>query len=166
MRLLHLFVLTVGMASLTMTIDTRVRAMDSTPTSGPAPMLAPPDAANPVVGKTQVKIGEPKYFGNPPTSASVPIPMELDSSTKGFIDIQLVVTDLRPVLEGNVPAGLTLAAPPQPGKGAVTIQATFPVQKGVEYRIEVTMRYINAMNLPVPDSDSKKIKPSDVKNIP
>jgi hypothetical protein len=130
MRLLHLFVLTVGMASLTMTIDTRVRAMDSTPTSGPAPMLAPPNAANPVVGKTQVKIGEPKYFGNPPTSASVPITMELDSSTKGFIDIQLVVTDLRPVLGGNVPAAGLGGRPAATGQESRHHTSYFPSPEG------------------------------------
>jgi hypothetical protein len=106
-----------------------------------------PPVPNPVVGKTEVKIGNPQYVGNPPTSASVPITMELDSTTKGFIDITVVVTDPRPVRGGNVPVGLTLAAPPQPGKGPVTISANFPVQKGVEYRIEASIRYINAMNM-------------------
>jgi hypothetical protein len=157
--MLHLFVLAISMVGLMTTADARARAMDPLPVPDPAPEPAPPGGANPVLGKTEVKIGNPQYVGNPPTSASVPITMELDSTTKGFIDIQVVVTDTRPLKGGNVPAGLTLAAPPQPGKGPVTISANFPVQKGVEYRIEATMRYTNAMNMPASTPDMKKITP-------
>jgi hypothetical protein len=151
--MLHLFVLAISMAGLVRT--TEARAMDPLPVPDPAPEPAPPA----VVGKTEVKIGNPQYVGNPPTSASVPITMELDSTTKGFIDIQVVVTDTRPLKGGNVPAGLTLAAPPQPGKGPVTINANFPVQKGIEYRIEARMQYTNAMNMPASTPDTKKITP-------
>jgi hypothetical protein len=122
-------------------------------------LLVASEANSQVMGKTQVKIGDPVYFGNPVNLATVPITMEIDSTTKGFIEIKVVVTDTRPVRGGNVPAGITLAPPPQPGKGPVTINANFPVEKGVQYRIQATMRFIDGMNQEGFISDMKEIKP-------
>lgn len=151
------FLLAVGAAGLMSAGGAPVRADDPMPVPTPAPEPAP--APPGVTGKTEVKIGNPQYVGNPPTSASVSITMEIDSTTKGFIDIQVVVTDKRPLKGGNVPVALSLAAPQQPGKGPVTIQATFAVQKGVDYRIEAAMRFTNAMNMPATTTDMKDIKP-------
>jgi hypothetical protein len=123
-------------------------------------LLVASEANSQVMGKTQVKIGDPVYFDNPVNLATVPITMELDSTTKGFIEITILVTHVRPVAPNqNVPFGITLAPPPQPGKGPVTINANFPIEKGEKYRIQATMRFINAMNQEVFISDMKEIKP-------
>jgi hypothetical protein len=123
-------------------------------------LLVASEANSQAMGKTEVKIGNPQYFGNPVNQATVPITMEIDSTTKGFIEIQVLVTHVRPVAANqNVPVGLTLAPPPQPGKGPVTINANFPIEKGEKYRIQTTMRFIDAMNKEGSTSDMKEIKP-------
>jgi hypothetical protein len=161
MRLLYLFVLAISMVGLMTTADVRARTIDPLPVPDPAPEPAPPGGDNPVVGKTEVKIGNPQYVGNPPTSATVPITMELDSTTKGFLTIEVTVTDTRPPIlgGGNVPVALTLAAPPQPGKGPVTINANFSMKKGVRYRIDARMQFTNAANNMASVNDTKNITP-------
>lgn len=145
MRMLHLFVLAMSMAGLMTATDARVRAMDPLPAPDPAPEPAPPGGANPVVGKTEIKIGNPQYQGNPPTKAILPITMELDSTTKGFTGILVQAKTVPLIGKGTpVPVTLTLAAPPQPGKGPVTINATLPVVKGTKYQIDARMDYTDS----------------------
>jgi len=126
MRTFHLFVLAIGMAGLAVATESRVSAMDQPPVSEPAP----PDGANQVIGKTEIKIGIPQYQGNPPTKAILPITMELDSTTKEFTGIHVEAKTVPLIGKGTpVPVTLTLAAPPQPGKEPVTIYAKLPLEK-------------------------------------
>ena len=107
-----------------------------------AATLAPGRAQ--AAGTTQISIGNPTYTGNPPTQAQVPITMELDSTTKGFLGLSVTVT--KPGLFGKQPVPVIVGPynAPQPGKGQQTVQIYFPVTAGVTYTMNASMSFTDA----------------------
>jgi hypothetical protein len=129
-------------------------------------LLVASEANSQAMGKTEVKIGNPGYQGNPVNQATVPITMELDNTTKGFlgyvVEVKTVPTILGigvGILSTQVPVTLPLAAPPAPGGGPVTINISFPVEKGTTYQIDVRMDYTNAAGKAAFTNDQKRITP-------
>lgn len=126
-------------------------------------MAAEPEIGGIVValkGKTEVKIGEPQYTGMNPKVATVTLSLELDDTSKGFVDQSVTVTHLRLVLGNeNVAYFNDLTAAPTFGGGPVTYDINFPVVSGEEYKIELTMRYKDGASAMQSVATTKTITP-------
>ena len=95
-----------------------------------------------VVGTTQVLIGAVSIDAN---NVTVNFTMELDSTTKSFGGA-LATTKETGFFGSSMPTYVNWAVSPTPGGGAVNATATFVGKKGTEYKIDISMMYLDATN--------------------
>jgi hypothetical protein len=110
-----------------------------------------------VMGMTQVTIGAATITAPPANIVTVPFTLELDSTTKGYAGIQVVCKEtgffggvINPFVSNPVPA-----AGAGPVNGAVTYQGV----KGQEYKITITMQFMNAMGMLATTTATKTFTP-------
>lgn len=94
-----------------------------------------------VKGKTQVvieKITFPKG-----QLAEIPYTQELSSDEKGFVATEVKVTKIDIPFNANIVPSIISFTAPAPGKGAASSKSGFPWEAKKEYKVEITMTYLD-----------------------